>query len=731
MTAVEGTATVEAVVPPPAASATGSRHRISGHRAAVGRIVEIDGLRAIALTLVVAFHLFGRGRVSGGVDVFLFVSGVVLALSLEASVARGEQAAVFHRWGRTFARLAPPAALVLLAVVGMSLTILPPWLRDQNLVEVASAALYVENWQLIASQLAYGAAGPATSPVQHFWSLSIQGQLLIAIPLVVAAVYGLRRLFPRPGVILWTSAAAATAASFVYALVVQQRDSEAAYFDTFARLWELGAGLLIGLAVGRGISLSRRWAGVLGWAGLAAVLSSGLLVDGAHAYPGPAALVPVGGAALVVLSFQAARSGPGPVLRSPAFASFSNVSYSLYLWHWPVLIAFLALAHRDDGVVGWRGAVVVLTVSVALAIATWWALERPLARRLAVAGSRGRVATAVASVAIVVCAVLGSLFVTQSAPQAPAASADTAVVQCGSSAGAAGVVDGCAPQSVPASCLGAASLDPLHTECARVFELSSPPVPAFDRLRADDDNRQDCWASRAEYARAVCSVGPSAGYTLHLLAVGDSHNNTLLGAYEKIALDKGWRIDIAGRPQCHWTQAVRVQRSPQNVTGCAAWNAFIDDYVATTDLDAIIVTNSSRAEYTVPAGESVAEARAQGFADAWAKRSDPAVPIIAIRDNPIFPEDSLTCILDLDRVRAGECSMPRSGALLADGLADAVAISPNAHLIDLTDYMCDPDRCQMVVGGVVVTRDGGHLTATFARTLTPYLEQQISAILGR
>jgi peptidoglycan/LPS O-acetylase OafA/YrhL len=672
-------------------------------RAGPRRIAEIDGLRAVALTLVVAFHLFGRGRVSGGVDVFLFVSGVVLAMSLGASAARGEGAALLRRWGRTFARLAPPAAVVLLAVVAMSSTVLSPWFRDQTLIEVVSAAAYVENWQLIASQLAYGAAGPSTSPVQHFWSLSVQGQLLILVPLAAAGVLALRRSSGS----LWVLAAVATAASLAYATISGQADQAVAYFDTFARFWEFGLGLLVGCVIRRGIALPAVSGAVFGWLGLGAVLTSGLFIDGAQAYPGPAALVPVGGAALVVLSIRSDGFGPGVLLRSRSLARFSPISYSLYLWHWPVLIGFLAIAQREDGIIGWRGALVVLAVSVGLATATWWALERPLALFLAGAGRRAHAVTALTSVLLVICMAVGGLV----ASRPPA----------GVGPAGAGVL--------AAECLGAAALDPLRPECEGVADLSVPPVPAYGSLRSDDDNRQECWASKKGLEEAMCSLGPAEGYTRHLLAVGDSHNNVLVGVYEAIAKDRGWRIDVAGRPQCHWTRAARTQSIPANVAGCAEWNAFIDGYVAATDLDGIIVTNSSRAEYTLQPGDSLVRVRAQGFAAAWSARPDPSTPIFAIRDNPIFPIASLGCILDLGRVRSGECSSAREDALLDDGLADAVALDAHAHLIDLTDYMCEPARCGLVVGGVVVSRDGSHLTATFAHTLTPYLEAAISGVL--
>lgn len=669
------------------------------------RIAELDGLRGIALTLVVLFHLFGQGRVSGGVDVFLFVSGVVLALSLISAVSKGEHGRVWRRWGRTFGRLAPPAAIVLLAVVVMAFTILAPWTRDQTLIEVASAALYVENWQLISSQLAYGAAGPLTSPVQHFWSLSIQGQLFLAVPVVVALVYAGRRLVARPGAVLWALATLGTAASFVYAMVRHAEDPAATYFDTFARAWEFGAGVLVAGLLSLGV-VRLPWAGLLGWLGLAAILASGFVIDGAQEFPGPWALVPVGGAALVVLSIRSqSRFAVGGMLRSPLFAWIALVSYALYLWHWPVLIAYLTVQGRAEGVVGWRGAVVVLVISVALAVVTRWVVEKPLARYISRARGFALAVPAVLSIVIVVAVALGSMTVSH---------AMRPVVAVG-------------------GCQGAAANDPERPECADAVDPDAPLAPAFDALLEDDDNRPECWNRHGPGDEfKMCSLGPEEGYTRHLLAVGDSHNNTLLGVYEEIALTHGWRIDVSGRGACHWTDSPRVQPNGAAwARSCETWNDEIDRYVATTPLDGIIVTNSSRATYVLEPGQDLDEVRSSGFLSAWAHRMDPTTPIIAIRDNPIFgTTDDLHCVLDSDRVKAGQCVMPREQALRDDGLKAAVARDPFAHLVDLNGYMCDERVCELVVGGVITTRDGRHLTSTYAHTLTPYLDRRLGDILG-
>lgn len=667
------------------------------------RIAEIDGLRGVALTLVVLFHLFGAGRVSGGVDVFLFVSGVVLARSLVRDASRGAQGRVLARWVRTFGRLAPPAAIVLTATIVMAYTILPPWNRSQTLTEVISAALYMENWQLIWSQLAYGAAGPGTSPVQHFWSLSIQGQMLIVVPIVVAGVYALRSVVRRPGATLWVMTAVATAASFAYALHARSIAPDAAYFDSFARAWQIGVGALLAGALHRGLALPSVLKGVAGWAGLAVILLSGFVIDGASAYPGPAALVPIGGAALVILSAGGTGwASSSRLLRSMPFRLVSRYSYTLFLWHWPVLIGFLTLPGQQNGQVGWKGAIAILAVSAMLAVVTRTIVERPAQRLLGDGRSQAATAFALASI-LVVPVVAAPLFLVSQPNRAIALTRD---------------------------CAGAAALDPERPECSNEFDPSEPLMPLLIDLGRDDDNRPECWARRVSNDVNVCSVGPDSGYAQHLFAVGDSHNNTLLRAYEQIAETYNWRIDVTGRAACHWTKAHRYQRNEEAAGLCRAWNDAIDEIVSTTHFDAIIVTNSATARYRARGERSEGEVRSDGYVDAWNVRLDHKTPVISIRDNPLFPPEEMGCLEDTAVIASGECAFPRGEVHRDEGLRDASARDPYFHHIDLSDYICVEDVCPLVVGGVIVARsDGLHLTGTYARTLAPYLGREIAAII--
>ncbi|WP_353809235.1 acyltransferase family protein [Agromyces sp. SYSU T00194] len=683
------------------------------HRTAPGpsRIAEIDGLRGIALTLVVVFHLFGAGRVSGGVDVFLFVSGFLLTASLARSAARGERPALAARYGRMLLRLVPAALVVLVATGAMVLVVLPQTSWIQNGTELVASALFLENWELIRSQLAYGAAGPETSPFQHFWSLSVQGQFFLVWPLVAALVLAAtgRRAPARSALLV--AAAALSIASLGFAAWANLQDPTRTYFDSAARFWEFGAGGLLALGFAHRPALDERWRALLGWLGLALILGSGFVIDGAAAYPSVPAVVPVGGAALVVLaSGNRTRFGVDRALELRPVHFVARISYPLYLWHWPILIAYLAV--RDRAAVGLAGATGVLVLAGVLAWATQrWVVEPVIARRSGLGIRRSLLAPVGAVVAVALAAGLGVA--------AQAAERDRAVA---------------AAQALRAgdvACLGAAALDPELAPCENPV-LEGVLVPALAGITSDDDNRAECWSTDDTPEPAICTVG-SDQPTKRLLAIGDSHNNTLLGVYEEIANAYGWSIEVAGHSGCYLSTAPQFKRGALASANCEGWVDRAMQRIAEVDYDAIVVTHSRGAflagyEEDTPEAESV---RVEGLLEAWAARGDLATPIIAIADNPLFPREIMACVEEHGLDAETECARPRTDALPASGLEAAVAAARNAHLVDLTDLMCGPEDCSPVVGHVILTRDGRHLTATFAHTLTPYLGPRLREIVER
>lgn len=665
------------------------------------RILEIDGLRGIALTLVVIFHLFGQGRVSGGVDVFLTVSGFLLIMSLGRSLANMKPLGIVARWGRTFSRLAPPATLVLVAVTIASLVVLSPLNREQNLLEVISTAFYFENWQLVATQLAYGAAGPETSPLQHFWSLSVQAQFFIGFPLLVGLLTLVTKSRRARVTLFWSLLGAATLASFIYAWNANAVNPQEAYFDTFARFWELGAGGLIAGLLMNNRALPAVLRPITGWLGLSMIISSGFIFSGGTAYPGPAALLPVGGAVLVLLSANGGWLSPTPLLRSRPLVFLDSISYGLYLWHWPILIVFFTVKERD--VLGWRGACFVMGLAFVIALVTRWILTPAI------------------------------VWATSKKPRHALIFALIAIIVAGAPAGAAlGIQATKSANVVVDPCAGAASLDPERPECAG-FGKGAELRPSLDKLRQDMPRIDECWNAEASTEVNVCTVGDVGTASKYLLVVGDSHNDAWIESYKKTAEDLGWAMDISSRAGCQWISpdAPRRGTKVEAQNACIEWRNAMNELAHSSKYDAILTTASTKTTFEpVPDGMTYENFHAGLIEEAWSHRSSEDVPIIALRDTPFFPESAIECLQNASMLVGGVCSEDRTKATQRPtGVYQAIEATPNAHLIDLNDYICEEYRCNLVVGGVVTTWDGNHQTSTFNLTLTPYLERELVTLL--
>ncbi|OLT09449.1 hypothetical protein BJF78_30780 [Pseudonocardia sp. CNS-139] len=363
----------------------------AGHpRSAVRRAgyrPELQGLRALAVVLVVVYHVW-VGRVSGGVDVFFFVTGFLLTGQLVRAAEQGSLD-VRQRWSRTLVRLVPTAAVVLAATAVAGAVLLPASRWAQTVREIGAAALFVENWQLAADAVDYAAQNDMASVVQHFWSLSIQGQVFLLWPLLIAVVaLACRR---APGQLRRRATLAlfgVFVVSLAYSVELTVTDQPLAYFHTLTRLWEFAAGGLFALHADR-IVLGLRARVAAGWAGVVGLVACGAVLPVSTVFPGVAALWPTGCAALVLLAGRTgAAGGVDRLLAARPVRYLGDISYALYLWHWPVLVLWLVT--RGQQAVGLRGGAAIVLVSLVLAAVTHHLSSgrRCGCRRGAAAGSR-------------------------------------------------------------------------------------------------------------------------------------------------------------------------------------------------------------------------------------------------------------------------------------------------------------------------------------------------------
>ncbi|WP_423463206.1 acyltransferase family protein [Promicromonospora sp. MS192] len=671
-----------------------------------GHIPELHGLRGLALALVVAFHLFGNGRVSGGVDVFLVLSGFLATGSLLRRAERRELRLGEH-YGRTFARLVPPALLVLAATAVLAWLVMPRGIWVQTGREIIASALYYVNWEMISGQLAYGAAGPQTSPLQHFWSMSVQGQFFLAWPVAVLVVVALARLvrISARGLLL-VVVAGASVASFVFAQELHGVDQPVAYFHSWARFWELGIGGFLALAL-PWLRLPGAVRPLLGWAGLGLVVSSGFVLDGGALFPGAWALWPVGGALLVLLgSGGTAGWGPRGLLQVAPLRFVADISYALYLWHWPLLIAYLH--HTGLERVDWFGAAAILAASVLLSWLTTKLVADPAQRfREAFGGVRALVAAAVCVSLVAGGAVVGVRLLERQDAQLLAQAEAVA-----EAAGDDGATD------YP----GALALDPRYAQPVPqdVPVLPAAAVAAQDRPEIDDDG---CIQSNEETAGSdvpeTCLLSDAPDPRRVVVMVGDSHTIQWAPAMAEVGADEGWRVLLMARRGCR-LQAPPVGEQADVSDMCWSWRVNAMAMLKQMRPDAVMVIGTRTS--TIAPGDKVHPAETR----AWKQLAKAGIRVITLRDNPRFEFDVPACVEE--HPDGAGCARARVDAFSAVNPVHEAKGSPRSAVhLDLTRFICGPAMCEGVVGNVLVYRDDDHMTATFATTLARPLHQALRA----
>ncbi|RBY85473.1 acyltransferase family protein [Blastococcus sp. TF02A-30] len=672
----------------------------SPRRAAVRR-PEIDGLRALAVALVVVYHV-ATGRVSGGVDVFLVLTGFFLVGSLSGVLRRPGRRNPLQPVARSLSRLGPAAFVVLAATVVGGIALLPEtrW-RDLTTHLVASAT-FTENVHLVQQSTQYAADDASASPMQQFWSLSIQVQVLVVVPLlVVAGAAILRRLHAEHlGRRLAVGVAmAVTAGSFAWSLVATSADQQAAYFSTWTRLWELGVGVLLALLLG-----GRRAGGaigaVLGWAGVVGLIACGAVLDGVSTFPGWQAGWPVLCAvAILAAGTSGGRFGAGRALSWAPLQWLGRRAYGLYLWHWPILVVYLASSDRGEVTV--LAGVLIVASSVLLAAGTYRLVEQPGQTLL-----RSR-RPAWAVLLVLACA----------APLVAAGATATEQLDRDLASFVPALDD---PDYPGARALLGPAADGVGPADVRL-------VPPLAVIRSD-------WA-RTAGARCIgtdgdttpgplvtyeCVRGPD-GADRHIVLVGDSHAAHWLQPLGDMAEQRGWKLTALIHPGCNLsTRSEFIPRSSPDYDDCAAWRYVLIPRIATMDADVVVVQGTR-----IASGER--EVLPIGYRQAWEQLSDRGIPVIAMRDTPRHDFDVPDCLAE-EGDDSAACAVAPEDVYDDDVLS--ADLPAGVTLLDTRPYFCTSRSCPSVVGNIRVYMDDAHVTNTYLRTVRPLLEADFLALTG-
>lgn len=331
---------------------------------------DIDGLRALAILPVLAFHAFPSLMPGGfvGVDLFFVISGYLISLIVFREMQQGEFSFLAF-YGRRVRRILP-ALIAVLAVCFMLgwVLLLPDELRALGKHMAASGA-FMQNLVLQREYAGYFDVASEYKPLLHIWSLSVEEQFYLFFPLCAWVVWRLARQHLER--VIWLG----MLLSFGWA-VWGERESGRLFFLATSRAWELLAGSLLACytVFPRGLSPGGRGRSFMSFLGLSFLIAGWVVADAGLRWPGWGTLLPVGGAVALI---AAGRDAPVNrlVLAHPALVWVGLLSYPLYLWHWP-LLSFLRIAQGDSASVSLR--LMVLLLSLLLAWATYRWIERPI-----------------------------------------------------------------------------------------------------------------------------------------------------------------------------------------------------------------------------------------------------------------------------------------------------------------------------------------------------------------
>jgi peptidoglycan/LPS O-acetylase OafA/YrhL len=688
---------------------------------------EIQALRALAVMSVVVFH-FWPLRITGGyvgVDVFFVISGFLITGQLVREYQRSGTLDLVRFWARRIRRLFPAALLVLLVTLGVAVALLPVQRWQQVVTQFWACLALIQNWVLGYSAINYFNADTNVSPLQHYWSLSVEEQFYLVWPVLLLVVVIVTRRFGKGRALRAFVVAAVVIgiASFVWSIIETEASQSFAYFSTLTHVWEFVAGGILAVAATRVRTIIQsnrllRHPVVLGLAlvgGALLIVASDFHFTASTLFPGWIAIIPViGTLAVLVVSIVGA---PGVLHKIVSFRPITwtgDISYSLYLWHWPIIVFAPVIFGK---LIPLRVSLPLLALAFALAWLTKILVEDPI-RLGKLARVRPLYSYAVGA-ALVILSVVISLVPYQNFQ--------------GQVATAAALSQKLETQSldVNANCFGAnAVLNAPAGGCPESHQISAAQSHVSQWLEFIPPPSNGDWAATwsgcptANSAKlAPCYFGPSDA-KFNVAVVGDSHGFQWANAILPLAQKNKWRLSINWFAGCGILEPgpdIGHIGDGEDSPTCVAWEKAALNHVVSDPKINVVVMSAFTQKFT-HGGAPIMSGIQQGYKDAFTRILDAGKQVIVVADTPL-PQKNVPECLAASNVKDDPCTTPLSFALNDDPMVDAAKAihNPSIHVVDLHSVFCDT-ICHSVVGGIPAYKDGHHLTTPFLETLTPVFE---------
>jgi peptidoglycan/LPS O-acetylase OafA/YrhL len=729
---------------------------------------DLQGLRAVAVLLVAFSHAnvphFAGGYV--GVDVFFVISGYLITGWI---LRRGEQVGrvtLGSFYAARARRILPAAALTLVATTVTSLYLL-------NFLEVQSAfhdslwaAVFLANFHFAHVGTDYFASTMPPSPIQHFWSLAVEEQFYLAWPLLVltAMPWGIRRrpkseAPERGGMTGWGQArlvamlVAGVIVSFLWSVHATASNPAAAYFSPFTRAWELGIGCLVALGTAFLQRMTASLRAAASWVGLGAIVVAAVSYSSSTAFPGYAALLPVGGAALVIIAGlpSAAPFGTGALLGRQPLRYVGDVSYSFYLWHWPVLII---ASDRAGHSLSTLDNLMLLCLAFALSAVSYTLVERPIHKGARIAKGTRAFALWPVTIGIVWLAAFfgfGAVQAEIAGWSAPTRTSSAFALQSGAWTGPTGsATPSKAPSSdsippvkdeSPGQSLGSL-YDQAVVDALGQSALGDPVTGSLlQQIEEDQTPRyQQCVGTAGHDTSPICHLG--AARSSHVVVVyGDSHAQEWLPALVYVADKAGWQLVPVIHTGC---TAIKWSSDPtapgptpivglpnlrvQHTQGCEKWHSWAMREISALHPQAIVYATAY--SWGASYGGSSMKYDLQGLSVELAGLHKIVPRVVVLDDSPYWPaQDPVQCLLS-SGATLGRCvlGLPSSNPSFDDQVTSIIK-STGASFIPTSQLFCAKLRCPSVIAGIVVYRDQSHIDGVYSTYLGPALYVAVAAAI--
>jgi peptidoglycan/LPS O-acetylase OafA/YrhL len=689
---------------------------------------DIQGLRAIAVGLVVADHILGwphGGFI--GVDVFFVISGFLITGLLVRELERTEKISFKGFYVRRARRILPAALTTLAVTVAASQLLVGGFRAQQTLEDAWYATIFTANIHFATMGTDYFDATTPPSPLQHFWSLAVEEQFYVVWPiLLLLASLVVARFTRRPRLAIGVVAAVVVAASLTWSVIDTPASPTTAYFSTATRGWELGIGALLAIGARRLEALPRLLLTVSAWAGVLGIVASAWVIEADTLFPGHMAVLPVASAALVIAGgSRPGRWTPGRlILSSPPFRYVGNISYSLYLWHWPLFVIAGALITVDS--VGTKALLVGASLLLASAsyhfveqpvIRSGWLLPEEQKRRLQEEHSGRGVDLPRSAWAMLLCCVLAAGLLMNAVMQAP--SRASSVPGVASSAGtAAGTT---------------ADTDPLQSEIRTALTAQSWPDlnPSIDEVISGSDTPKDVndCALAARLDAAECAWGaPTAPRTAVL--IGDSTAVAYTPALQEFVSSSGgqWKLISAAMYGCNFVD-ITIPHSESIDEKCPGRKRDAVSLINQTRPDLVIITHA----YIAPedsAGKEVPPTQWASHLSGYIDEFKSSAGKVVLLAPPPQGKDLKVCYTRLSS--PSDCVTKVNKQWLGMAAAEQrLAESLTGVFVDSRPWFCAPNGdCPSFVGTTAQKFDGIHVTAEYARKIGPSMAKALQPVVS-